>query len=651
MVTITNGTIDWPISCEKWALLGGVAPSGWTVKSNTCANYARQLYSPFASFGILSGDGTVRSVALSATDTDIFEVTGSPITDIGTFVLALKGQGARLFLAGHITGADDTPVFREIELSDLPDAVISGTGAANTMAYWDTDDTIEGIAKTYVLPDEMRLTDFVIKLRTALNAVSFDIFASAFGGELQTFGSMPLYINRQGNGVYMPSIAGSGVRVVTVAADGALNSAVLASGTVTSVWLSLPSIFLVTGSPVTTSGTLAATLANQAANLILASPNGSTGTPLFRALVDADIPNLDAAKITSGILAIARGGTGLGALGTALQLLRVNAGGTALEYFTLTAVTGSFTATRVPFASGASALTDDANLTWDNTNKRLVVGAGTAVGKYNSLDGSVTGESIALYGNANASTAIVMRLENVRNIGGTGNALLSLSVGGTTAGDPYILYIILSGTVWSEGVDNSDLDIFKIGPYSNLGNGALGLQILPTGEFGFSVAPDTSLAARWGIARPLGLPTFAGTNRAINNTYGSIGWNSTALWMEVTVPGKSYFKPIASDTTPTYTIGASAGTGATASISGNALAGKVTITTCTSSGTGQIIRVTLSGAWGSVPFVQLTARNAAAAAQMTNFYIGADNPAAYFDIYVVTALAASTTYILNFKVD
>lgn len=34
-------------------------------------------------------------------------------------------------------------------------------------------------------------------------------------------------------------------------------------------------------------------------------------------------------------------------------------------------ITGSLTSTRVPFASGASTLTDDSNLTWDNINKKL----------------------------------------------------------------------------------------------------------------------------------------------------------------------------------------------------------------------------------------------------------------------------------------
>src|SRR6185503_8698338 len=44
------------------------------------------------------------------------------------------------------------------------------------------------------------------------------------------------------------------------------------AGTVTSVGLSLPAIFSVSGSPVTTTGTLTATLATQTANRVWAGP-------------------------------------------------------------------------------------------------------------------------------------------------------------------------------------------------------------------------------------------------------------------------------------------------------------------------------------------------------------------------------------------
>lgn len=63
------------------------------------------------------------------------------------------------------------------------------------------------------------------------------------------------------------------------------------SGTVTSVALALPNIFTVSGSPVTTSGTLTGALATQSANTVFAGPtSGVAATPAFRALVSADIP-------------------------------------------------------------------------------------------------------------------------------------------------------------------------------------------------------------------------------------------------------------------------------------------------------------------------------------------------------------------------
>lgn len=64
-------------------------------------------------------------------------------------------------------------------------------------------------------------------------------------------------------------------------------------GTVTSVGLTMPSDFSVSGSPVTGSGTLAVTAANQSANTVKAGPtSGAAAAPTYRALVAADIPAL-----------------------------------------------------------------------------------------------------------------------------------------------------------------------------------------------------------------------------------------------------------------------------------------------------------------------------------------------------------------------
>ena len=62
------------------------------------------------------------------------------------------------------------------------------------------------------------------------------------------------------------------------------------TGTVTSVALSMPSIFGVAGSPITTAGTLTVTLSDQSANTFLAGPaSGPAATPGFRAIATADL--------------------------------------------------------------------------------------------------------------------------------------------------------------------------------------------------------------------------------------------------------------------------------------------------------------------------------------------------------------------------
>lgn len=112
-----------------------------------------------------------------------------------------------------------------------------------------------------------------------------------------------------------------GANITITHAANSITIASTSTGTVTSVGLSLPTMFTVSNSPVTSSGTLTAVLANQLANLVFASPDGSTGAPAFRALTAADIPSLSADKIGSGTLPIARGGTGNVTANAALNAL------------------------------------------------------------------------------------------------------------------------------------------------------------------------------------------------------------------------------------------------------------------------------------------------------------------------------------------
>lgn len=107
--------------------------------------------------------------------------------------------------------------------------------------------------------------------------------------------------------------------LATVATTGSytdlLNKPTITTGTVESVGLALPSQFTITGSPVTSAGTLTAAWASQTQAHVLAAPSDGNGTPTFRALVATDIPTLNqnttgtAANVT-GTVAIANGGTG-----------------------------------------------------------------------------------------------------------------------------------------------------------------------------------------------------------------------------------------------------------------------------------------------------------------------------------------------------
>lgn len=85
---------------------------------------------------------------------------------------------------------------------------------------------------------------------------------------------------------------GTNGQVLTTGGDAANPSwTTNGAGTVTSVAMTVPSFLSVSGSPITSNGTLAVSLATQSANTIFAGPTtDSAATPTFRALVAADLP-------------------------------------------------------------------------------------------------------------------------------------------------------------------------------------------------------------------------------------------------------------------------------------------------------------------------------------------------------------------------
>lgn len=83
--------------------------------------------------------------------------------------------------------------------------------------------------------------------------------------------------------------------VLTTSGTGVPTWAAAPAAGVTSVGMTVPATLLaVSGSPVTSTGTLAVTLPARAANLVFAGPaSGANAAPAFRSLVQDDIPTLD----------------------------------------------------------------------------------------------------------------------------------------------------------------------------------------------------------------------------------------------------------------------------------------------------------------------------------------------------------------------
>lgn len=243
------------------------------------------------------GGGTVTSVGLSAPSAE-FTVGGSPVTTSGTLALTWKNQNSTEFFAGPVSGPAGTPGFRVIEVTDL-----AGTPGAGK--YWDGG---TGTWTTLPAPGTGTVTSVDV-------AVPTELLSS--GGPITTSGTITLsWVNESSNLVFAgPNTGPPGTPAfrslvnadlpdtaitpgsytyasVTFNQKGVATAAASGTAPVTSVGLAAPVEFNVSGSPVTSTGTLTLAWANETANRIFAGPSsGPPGTPTFRAMVAADIPN------------------------------------------------------------------------------------------------------------------------------------------------------------------------------------------------------------------------------------------------------------------------------------------------------------------------------------------------------------------------
>jgi hypothetical protein len=186
---------------------------------------------------------------------------------------------------------------------------------------------------------------------------------------------------------------------------------------------------------------------------IIASGFGGTGNGFtkFSGATSSEktytLPNASTTILTtSAAVTIAQGGTGLTALGTALQQLRVNAGATALEYFT-PAAGGTVTSVSVTTANGVSGSVATATttpaitltlgaITPTSVNSVVLSGSATptlSVSGTTTVSGTNSGDQTSVTGNSGTATALqTARTINGTSFNGTANITVTAAAGTLT---------------------------------------------------------------------------------------------------------------------------------------------------------------------------------------------------------------------------
>ena len=287
------------------------------------------------SYSNIVAGGTVSSVGLSLPSAE-FTVLGSPIETSGTFTTTWKSQLIKtVFAAPNATNG--TPSFRLLDTSDIttgifapqrlgtgtpdtsnylrgdgtwftPVSTLTGSGVVNKIAFWSSATNLTNSTNLHWDDINSRLgignlsPQAELHIGSLANSTTKGIY---FGDGTNVFVGESIADNR----LFLKGVSlGISINGVT----GSTNQALVATGTGTTTWqnvitsvgLDLPTtIFTITGSPVTSSGTLTATLKSQTAKNVFAAPNGGAGIPLFRLL--------DSSDITTGVFATARLGTGV----------------------------------------------------------------------------------------------------------------------------------------------------------------------------------------------------------------------------------------------------------------------------------------------------------------------------------------------------
>lgn len=310
-------TEDMPVVSEGQILIGNGA--GMMVGNITSGNGISVTFDMMGNF-VIKNIG-VTSVGMTV-PSNLLNVSPSTITSTGTFNVGLQSQLANTVFAAP-DGMDGEPLFRNMTLNDLPRllpgqlyigcmgavqakyltegdgiSIITGPGSIeienNMTISMNVPSSIMSVSPPSITGSGGTFTASLITQTTktffagpSTGSPAVPTFRTLIASDLPPLGNGQLYIGNAGTPIVSSLSAGSGITVTPGA-----GTLTVASTRVSSVALALPSsVFTVTGSPVTSSGTLTGTFKTQNANTVFAGPSsGGAAVPTFRTLTAADIP-------------------------------------------------------------------------------------------------------------------------------------------------------------------------------------------------------------------------------------------------------------------------------------------------------------------------------------------------------------------------
>jgi hypothetical protein len=275
--------------------LSAVSTLGTLVQTSSGVYTARTLTGTTNRVSVTNGDGIAGDPTIDISASYVGQTSITTLGTIGTGTwqgtavgATFGGTGQTVYAVGDILYANTTTTLAKLADIATGNALISG--GTNTAPSWGKiglTTHVSGILpianggtnqSTYTTGDLLyaSATNTLSKLA---DVATGNALISGGVGTAPSWGKIGLTTHVSGNLPVTNLNSGTSASASTFwRGDGTWATPTGGSGTVTSVGLSLPSIFTVSGSPVTTTGTLTGSLASQANNTMFAGP--ATGGPL-----------------------------------------------------------------------------------------------------------------------------------------------------------------------------------------------------------------------------------------------------------------------------------------------------------------------------------------------------------------------------------